>query len=352
MVATIMSTRIRKHDAGHVVLNVGGTRFSTSITTLSNSSAYFESLFSHEWAESRDNGDGEEVFVDQDPEPFRVLLSYMRLGKVEASELTLPVLLQAKFFGMERLLAAVRYVARRSDEDSPLLAAARAAEIVAKVDKRDFARLCLIHKNMCFDGQEDLRDVSFGREIVAVVEQESTEEPTQNRTYTTFIDGLNWLHRRGFTKYEQKADIDLDGGYDEYIGLLHFSKIAADNNYTEDHANTIIGAAISTREKKEFAASISVPLSRFMPGMESWIEADIGKEEDKNRRQMRTDIVKSRVSRIDITTNELPLLLQKHRFLTREEDLEPVYRKAFRYGEDDLENSELPLVKIWSRDVE
>ena len=138
-----------------------------------------------------------------------------------------------------------------------------------------------------------------------MVEQESTEEPTQNWTneYTTFIDGLDWLHREGFTKYEQKADIDLDGGYDEYIGLLHFSKIAADNNYTEDHANTIIGAAISTREKKEFAASISVPLSRFMPGMESWIEADIGKEEDKNRRQMRTDIVKSRVSRIDITTN-------------------------------------------------
>jgi len=201
-------TAKKARHAGLVVLNVGGTRFSTSITTLSNSSAYFESLFSHEWAESRDNGDGEEVFVDQDPEPFRVLLSYMRLGKVEALELTLSVLLQAKFFGMERLLAAVRYVARRSDEDSPLLAAARAAEIVAKVDKRDFARLCLIHKETFFDGQVDL-DVSSGREIVAVVEQESTEEPTQNRTneYTTFIDGLNWLHRKGFTKYE-KANID------------------------------------------------------------------------------------------------------------------------------------------------
>eukprot|EP00956_Cyclotella_meneghiniana_P037931 scaffold146825_cov42-Cyclotella_meneghiniana.AAC.1 len=342
-------TAKKARHAGHVVLNMGGTRFSTSITTLSNSSAYFESLFSHEWAESRDNGDGEEVFVDQDPEPFRVLLSYMRLGKVEASELTLPVLLQAKFFGMEQLLAAVRYVARRSDDESPLLAAARAAEIVPKVDKRDFARLCLIHKNMCFDGQEDL-DVSDGREIVAVVEQD--EEATQTRTYMTFIDGLNWLHRRGFTRYEQKADIDLDGGYDEYIGLLHFSKIATDNNYTEDHANTIIGATISTREKKEFAASISVPLSRILLRMESWIEADIGKEEDKNRRQLRRGIVKSRVSRISCETNEIPGLLQKHGFLTREEDLEPVYRKALCYGEDDLENSDSPLVKIWSRDVE
>eukprot|EP00956_Cyclotella_meneghiniana_P026747 scaffold58594_cov77-Cyclotella_meneghiniana.AAC.3 len=107
-----------------------------------------------------------------------------------------------------RLLAAFRYVARRSDDESPLLAAARAAEIAPKVDKRVFARLCLIHKETFFNGQEDL-DISSGREIVAVVEQESTEEPTQNWTneYTTFIDGLNWLHRKGFTKYE-KANID------------------------------------------------------------------------------------------------------------------------------------------------
>ena len=197
-------------------------------------------------------------------------------------------------------------------------------------------------------------DISSGREIVAVVEQESTEEPTQNwiNEYTTFIDGLNWLHRKGFTKYE-KANIDLNDGENlDEIGVLHFSKIASDNDYTEDLANTIIGAASSTREKKEFAASISVPRSRFMPGMESWIEADIGKEEDKNRRQLRRGIVKSRVSRISCETNEIPGLLQKHGFLTREEDLEPVYRKALRYGEDDLENSDSPLVKIWSRDVE
>eukprot|EP00956_Cyclotella_meneghiniana_P026746 scaffold58594_cov77-Cyclotella_meneghiniana.AAC.2 len=39
-------TAKKARHAGHVVLNVGGTRFSTSITTLSNSSAYFESLLS------------------------------------------------------------------------------------------------------------------------------------------------------------------------------------------------------------------------------------------------------------------------------------------------------------------
>eukprot|EP00956_Cyclotella_meneghiniana_P020043 scaffold34931_cov38-Cyclotella_meneghiniana.AAC.7 len=128
--------------------------------------------------------------------------------------------------------------------------------------------------------------------------------------------------------------------------------IASDNDYTKDLANTIIGAASSTREKKEFAASISVPRSRFFPGMESWIEADIGKEEDKNKRKRGRGIVKSRVTRISCETKEIPGLLQKHGFLTREEDLEPVYRKALRYGEDNLENSDYPLVKIWSRDVE
>ena len=94
-------------------------------------------------------------------------------------------------------------------------------------------------------------DISSGREIVAVVEQESTEEPTQNwiNEYTTFIDGLNWLHGKGFTKYE-KANIDLNDGEIDEIGVLHSSKIDSDNGYTEDLANTIIGAASSTREKK------------------------------------------------------------------------------------------------------
>ena len=355
-----MSARSKKPDTpatGHVVLNVGGTRFSTSITTLSSSSAYFDSLFSHEWAESRDNGYDEEVFVDQDPEPFRVLLSYMRLGKVEASDITLPVLLQAKFFGIDKLLEAVRCVARRSEDDSPLLTAARAAEIVPKLDKREFARLCLIYKETCFAGQEDLELVRDGREIVALVEQDGTEEPTQNTTYTTFIDGLNWLHRKGFTKYEQKVNIDLDDGEDlNIIGVLHFTKITADEDYTEDIKSILIGATMITREKKEFAASISIPESRYLPGMESWIEVDIGKEEDKDRRQLRSlmgrDIVKSRMSRVSCTTNELPGWLQNHGFLTREEDLEVVYRKALRYSEDELENSDSPLVKIWSRDVE
>ena len=56
-----------------ITVDVGGTKFITSVSTLISNSVYFESLLSDNWAESN-NGD-DEVFIDQDPEPFRVLLA-------------------------------------------------------------------------------------------------------------------------------------------------------------------------------------------------------------------------------------------------------------------------------------
>ena len=55
----------------HIVINVGGTRFTTSVSTLTGSSTYFEALFSR-W----DDDDKEpEIFLDRDPDAFRVILS-------------------------------------------------------------------------------------------------------------------------------------------------------------------------------------------------------------------------------------------------------------------------------------
>jgi len=66
----------KARHSDHVLLNVGGTKFSTSIMTLTSSSAYFQSLFSEEWANDRPNSPDDEVFVDQDPVPFQILLSF------------------------------------------------------------------------------------------------------------------------------------------------------------------------------------------------------------------------------------------------------------------------------------
>ncbi len=62
-----------------VLLDVGGTRFTSSVSTLSANSTYFAALFSR-W----DDAAGEEhpeIFLDRDPDAFRVLLSCMRHKK-------------------------------------------------------------------------------------------------------------------------------------------------------------------------------------------------------------------------------------------------------------------------------
>ena len=89
-----------------VLLNVGGTRFTSSISTLVSSSSYFERRLSEEWRE-RDPSGKEHIAIDHDPQLFSVLLSYMRLGSIDADKLTTSVILLAVFFGMDQLLEAI-----------------------------------------------------------------------------------------------------------------------------------------------------------------------------------------------------------------------------------------------------
>ena len=89
-----------------VVLDVGGTKFITSASTLTSNSAYFASLLSDNWIESNNGED--EIFIDQDPVPFKVLLAYMRRGNIKVDDIDTDVLSLAEFLGMERLLLAVK----------------------------------------------------------------------------------------------------------------------------------------------------------------------------------------------------------------------------------------------------
>jgi len=89
-----------------VVLDVGGTKFITSASTLTSNSAYFASLLSDHWIESNNGED--EIFIDQDPVPFKVLLAYMRQGSIKIDDFSTEVLLLAEFLGIERLLLAVK----------------------------------------------------------------------------------------------------------------------------------------------------------------------------------------------------------------------------------------------------
>ena len=89
-----------------MTLDVGGTKFITAASTLTSNSAYFASLFSDNWNHHDDAGD--EIFLDQDPVPFEILLAYMRRGMIKVKDVDTNVLALAEFLGMERLLLAVK----------------------------------------------------------------------------------------------------------------------------------------------------------------------------------------------------------------------------------------------------
>ena len=91
-----------------VVLDVGGTKFITSSSTLTSNSSYFASLLSDNWTEQSDTPGDNEIFIDQDPVPFKVLLAYMRRGGIKIDDIDTDVLLLAEFLGIERLLLAIK----------------------------------------------------------------------------------------------------------------------------------------------------------------------------------------------------------------------------------------------------
>ena len=102
--------------SARITLDVGGTTFTTSSDTLTSNSTYFASLF-RRWSSSSDSNDdynidgttnNNEIFIDQDPEPFRILLAYMRRGQIRVDDIDESVLSLAEFLGIDQLLLAVK----------------------------------------------------------------------------------------------------------------------------------------------------------------------------------------------------------------------------------------------------
>ena len=91
-----------------IVVDVGGTRFTTSASTLTSASEYFERLLSPRWCAEPP----EEIFLDRDPEPFKILLTYMRTGLLELPKdnqsLARRVMVEAEFLGMQSFIDSVK----------------------------------------------------------------------------------------------------------------------------------------------------------------------------------------------------------------------------------------------------
>lgn len=319
-----------------VVLNVGGTRFATSVTTLASSSDYFERLFSKDWSGTSDHNDGDnEFFVDQDPGPFAVLLSYMRLGHIKAVELTPVVLLQAQFFGMEKLLAAVRAEAARSK--ALRSAAISVGMLKAEEPQKEYAMLAIIDPNVLGFELHRLSLLEFVVDVYVGtfphVGSDSSQEnngpfPRFVPDCRTFLDGLNWLNRNGYTTFEEEmTNREVDASQFE-SGRLYFSKLVREETESSMRNVIIYENCQPTHGPREFAIWTQFHEESYV---ENCLHADIGQSVEMNvNNGPHPGVARVRISTVpDVRDHQEAMnWLQRNGFTRREKELENVFVQA------------------------
>ena len=86
-----------------ITLDVGGTKFVTGASTLTTNSTYFAALLSDNWRPG-------DKFLDQKPEPFGVLLAYMRSGMIRVDDIVLKCLPWPNFWEWKGCFLLSRFV--------------------------------------------------------------------------------------------------------------------------------------------------------------------------------------------------------------------------------------------------
>ena len=198
-----------------VVLDVGGAKFITSASTLTSNSAYFASLQSDNWIESNNGED--EIFIDQDPVPFKVLLAYMRRGNIEVDDINTNVLSLAEFLGMERLLLAVkvrwycnigRGPVHTSDDEIAVAFDQEHGGIMKAISSGLFQYFL---KQNDVNAEKEFATLCISEEAVAgsdrlVVRYNLKEvgKPDPERTAADIHCALNCFHLKGYTHHENQ----------------------------------------------------------------------------------------------------------------------------------------------------
>jgi len=196
-----------------VVLDVGGTKFITSASTLTSNSAYIASLLSDNWIESNHGED--EIFIDQDPVPFKVLLAYMRRGSIKVKDIDTDVLLLAEFLGIERLLLAVkvrwycnigRGPVHTTDDDIALAFDQEHGGIMRAISSGLFPYFL---KQNDVNAEKEFATVRISKEAVAGRDrpQKCTlkEVGKSGPEHKAVIHGaMNCLHLKGYTHHESQ----------------------------------------------------------------------------------------------------------------------------------------------------
>nr|ACO15723.1 BTB/POZ domain-containing protein KCTD3 [Caligus clemensi] len=97
-------------------LNVGGSLFSTSRSTLTSiPDTFFSALLSDRIASARDKNGA--IFIDRDPDLFKIILNYLRtrciIGNLEKPVLK-ALLYEAEFYSLEPLIRKLNLVLKEN----------------------------------------------------------------------------------------------------------------------------------------------------------------------------------------------------------------------------------------------
>jgi hypothetical protein len=194
-----------------VILNVGGTKFVTSKATLTVNSIYFTAQFSSLWDHhSGDDDEAQEYFLDQDPGPFQVLLSYMRKGFINIDDLAdVDVLLLAEYLGIEKIISATKVTCFRNMHPSSM-----ATEDVAftkfheeaGASIKDAVKAGVLPRYLleCKPRAREYAILRFHHGMGVVDAHGITTEDEHEETVTLPLLGcINWLSHYGYTQREE-----------------------------------------------------------------------------------------------------------------------------------------------------
>ena len=143
-----------------VKLNVGGTLFHTTITTLTSPTAHssmLHAMFAHSGHFPLELDERGAVFLDRDPQLFRYVLNYLRDGSLPLSSLSaatkLGLLREARYFGLSGLIrevqAEVREMKKRERRE---LSQEKEYKCVVGVDEKELTTL--MHRMCMMEGYD------------------------------------------------------------------------------------------------------------------------------------------------------------------------------------------------------
>jgi len=187
-----------------IILDVGGTQFVSSKSTLSTNSSYFQALLSQTWTHETETETEKnkkfDFFVDQNPDAFVALLDFMRKGCIEVEKLTSDVMLQAEFLGMEDLIRAVKcrsyrnyfvFESRVSDEETVVLFDERLGTSIMKLVTTGFLPRYLVES---FHKDEMSSSGTVEKEFAVVLLQMTTDDKF-GASFSAQFNGSHRSHR-------------------------------------------------------------------------------------------------------------------------------------------------------------